>query len=356
MDFLGKLDSALLAGFGFGQVAKVPILPGQPISAEHYEVAWHPDQNTLTTWRNKQVQLGNMLVLLDGSENAAKAIPLAELIAQKLASKITVASFIKQRSDEQYQKDVEEIRAYLDEIVNRLQKDGFQSHAIVEPGSITDQTEAGELVHEFDLVVTTTQGESGVKNWFQGGFSHKLVQNLDKPVLLVQVDEDGNGITTKIDSILVALDGSSYSERVLPYARALAKVFKSKLVLLSVPAVPDASEYRAAADVIEKIRGKAEARIRKYLDNTASILRKDGLKVKVRVSGSIPSHEIVSIAAEENINLIMLSSQGRGGYNAVLMGSVTDYVVNNTHLPAFIVPIHDDGNGNGTSLRVSNGG
>ena len=346
MDYLGKLDSALLAGFGFGQVAKVPILPGQPISAGQLDVVWHPDPNALTEWRTNQAKLENMVVLLDGSDNAAQAVPMTEWLAKHLKSKITIASFIKYRSDEQYQKESEERKIYLDGIVYRLQQDGFDSHSMVEPGSIMDRTEAGHLAHDFDLVVTTTSGESGVKNWMQGGFSQKLVENLEKPVLLIQSDEDGNGISGDVKSILVALDGSAHSERVLPYARAFARSFKSRLILLSVPATPDASEYRAPADVVEKVRKKAEGNIKKYLESVASVLRKEGLEVMVKVTGSIPSHAIVSTAAEENVNLIMLSSQGRGSeYSSALLGSVADYVVNNTHLPVFIIPPKRNGNG-----------
>jgi len=346
MDFLGKLDSSFLAGFGFGQVARLPILPGQPISSNHFEVTWHPDHDAQRTWRQKQAALANIIVLLDGSENAAKAIPLAGLIAQKLESHITVASFIKQRSAEQYHAQEQERKKYLSGIVGNLSKEGIDSSLVVQAGSITDKvpTPTG---NGFDLVITTTQGESGGMNWFQGGFSRKLVQRIKKPVLLVQLDEEGNGITKGIHSILIALDGSSYSERALPYARTLAKGLGSRLVLLSVPAVPEASEYRAPDEIIERIRQQAETKMRKYLEATASALRRDGLSVKIKVAGSIPAHAIVSTAEEEKISLIMLTSQGRGGYNPLLVGSVADYVVQNTHLPVFMIPIADNRNGNG---------
>ena len=346
MDFLGRLDSSSLAGFGFGQVARVPIMPGKPISTNDYEVVWHPDSNALTTWKNTKAQLGNIMVLLDGSSQAAKAIPVAGMIAQKLNSHVTVASFIKQRSQEQYKEDEELRKTYLDGVVSHLKEDGVEAHSVVQPGSITDKQDESAANTEYDIVVVTTQGESGVKNWFQGGFSHKLVQKIEKPVLLVDLDEDGNNPIKEIGSILVALDGSSHSERALPYARALAKALNSRLVLLSVPAVPDASEYRAPAEIIENIRSKAEAGMRKYLESTAAVLRKDGLTVSTKVAGSIPSHAIVETAKEEKIDLIMLTSQGRGSaFNPMLMGRVADYVVDNTHMPVFMVPIKSDGNG-----------
>jgi len=345
MDYLGQLDAAHLAGFGFGQVAKVPILPGQPISANHVEVTWHPDHQDQAAWSKQTASIANIIVLLDGSENAARAIPIARTIAQRLEAKITLLSTIKKRSrssQRQLQKAVSERMDYLNSIVAGLAAAGVYAEAVVEAGSIFDASENLIRNNGFGLVITSTRGASGEHNWLRGGLSHKLVEKLDKPVLLVQVDDQGNGIMPKLDRILVALDGSTYSERTLPYARLLAKAFESKLILLCVSAVPEAADYRAPADIVLKIREKAETNMHKFLAGTARSLRRDGLKVEVRVTGSIPAHAILAVAEEEKADLLMLTSQGRGGYNALLLGSVAEHVVQNTNSPVFMVPIQDD--------------
>jgi len=345
MDYLGQLDAAHLAGFGFGQVAKVPILPGQPISSNHVEVAWHPDHQDQMTWSKQTVNIPNIIVLLDGSENAAHAIPLARTIARKLEAKITLLSTIKKRartSQGQLQKASSERMDYLNKIVAELATAGVYAEAVVEIGSIFDVSETLVRKNGFGLVITSTRGASGEHNWLRGGLSHKLVEKLDKPVLLVQVDDQSNGVMPKLNRILVALDGSTYSERALPYARLLAKAFGSKLILLCVSAVPEADDYRAPDDIVLKIRQKAEANMYKFLAVTARLLRRDGLKVEVRVTGSIPAHAILSVAEEEKVDMLMLTSQGRGGYNALLLGSVAEHVVQNTNSPVFMVPIQGD--------------
>ncbi len=348
MDYLGQLDAAHLAGFGFGQVAKLPILPGQPISSNQVELTWIPDHDAQSAWRQKEVELHHFVVLLDGSENAARAIPLVKAIAQRLGARVTLLSAIKGRvtapSEPSQSKETERM-TYLQEVAQDLRADGIESNTTIQSGSIADATKSLISQNGFDLVVTTTRGASGAQNWLRGGFAHNLVQMIDKPVLLVQLDDEGLGKTTRIESILVALDGSSYSERALPYARALAKAFGSRLVLLCVPAVPEVKDYRAPADILENIRHKAETSMRKFLEVTARALRKDGLQVKIRVAGSIPAHTIVSVAEEEKVSLIMLTSQGRGGFNAMLMGSVAEHVVQHTHLPVFMVPIQENENG-----------
>ncbi|MCJ7435685.1 MAG: universal stress protein [Anaerolineales bacterium] len=347
MDYLGQLDAAHLAGFGFGQVAKVPIMPGQPISSNHVEVAWHPDYQDQNAWYRQVASIPNMIVLLDGSENSRCAIPIARMIAQKLGAKITLLSAIKKRlqsSQSQLQKRSSERMSYLNSIVADLALSGVDAEAVVEIGSIFAVSDA--LIHKngFGLVITATRGDSGEFNWLKGGLSHKLVEKIDKPILLVHVDDQNNGVLPKIGSILVALDGSTYSERALPYARLLAKAFDSHLTLLCVSAVPEAEDYRAPADIVLKIRQKAEASMYKFLNGVARLLRKDGLKVDVRVTGSIPAHAILAVAKEKNVDMLMLTSQGRGGYNALLLGSVAEHVVQNTKRPVFMVPIQGDSN------------
>jgi nucleotide-binding universal stress UspA family protein len=342
MDYLGQLDAAHLAGFGFGQVTKVPTLRGQLI-ANHIEVAWHPDQNGHGQWREQQVTIRDIAVLLDGSEYAAQALPLAKIIAHAMGARLTLLSAVKNSSitqQEKFQKNIQQRQAYLKGVMEILQGEGYHVRTMVSPGSIVEATQALIANEQIDLIVTTTLGGSGKLHW-PSGISHKLVQLIETPVLLVQVNVKEMGKVPEINCIQVALDGSSFSERALPYARALAKAFDSRLLLLCVPAVPDTNDYRAAADILEKVRLKAESNMRKFLEMVTRALHKDGLDVQIVVRGSIPAHTIVEVAEAENADMIMLTSQGRGGFNALIMGSVAEHVVQNTQLPVFMLPIQE---------------
>jgi nucleotide-binding universal stress UspA family protein len=344
MDYLGQLNASQLAGFGFGQVAKTPILAGKR-NTNHVKVAWQPDQSDRGRWREQKVLIRNLVVLLDGSDNAAQALPLAKVLARAMGAQITLLSAIKNHSKaahRQYKTNYQRRQSYLNMVAGHLKREGLRVQILIRPGSVVDATKAIIKENKVDLVVTTTRGGSGQPHWLSGGVAHKLVERIDTPVLLVQVLERDMGEVPKIDCIQVALDGSRYSERALPYARVLAKSLHSKLVLLCVPAVPETTDYRAAADIITNIRHKAEANMRKFLATIAVALRRDGLDVSIIVAGSIPGHTIVEVADTEHADMIMLTSQGRGGYNSLLLGSAADHVVQNTQLPVFMVPIHED--------------
>jgi nucleotide-binding universal stress UspA family protein len=344
MEYLGQLDAAQLAGFGFGQARRGPILLGVNVDANHAELTWQPDHLDQSVWLRRKAEIPQISVLLDGSDNAERALPIARMLAGKLGAGITLMSAVKRpgrASDEQLEQASEQRGQYLERVASQLRAAGIRAESRVANGSIFRVYEQLIRQNGFGLVITSTRGRSGEHNWLKGGLSHKLVERIDKPVLLVQVSDDTNGIPPTIGRILVALDGSTYSERTLPYARLLAKTFGSHLILLCVPAVPQAEDYRAPADITLKVRQKAEANMSKFLVRMARALRRDGIKVEVRVTGSIPAHAILAVAEEEHADMVMLTSQGRGGYNAMLLGSVAEHVVRNTGLPVFMVPIQE---------------
>ncbi len=266
-------------------------------------------------------------------------LPLAEVVAQTAAADLFLFSSVKADANTQMDEVLDERKTYLQGVQTACQAIGLQVSYAIRPGSIA--TAAGDFVAEkdLDLVITTTRGKSGSQHWLTGGVSRKLAEKLDIPILLVKAV---NGELPKIERILVALDGSIKSEHTLPYARAMAKIFNCELILLSVPAVPEISDYRAAADVIESLRHNAEVNMGKFLDAVARSLREDGISVRTMVTGNRPSVRIVEVAEEEDVDLIMITSRGRGGMDLLMMGSEAHRIIERTERPVFLVPVHAD--------------
>jgi nucleotide-binding universal stress UspA family protein len=142
--------------------------------------------------------------------------------------------------------------------------------------------------------------------------------------------------------ILVSLDGSILAENTMPYARAFAKAFNSEIVLLAVPQVPEVKSYRAPDQAIEQIRTQMESTMDNFLEADARSLREDGLEVRTMTQGSLPVRTIVSIGAEEDVDLIMLTSRGRGGIERLFMGSVAESVVAESDKAVLMVPVHEE--------------
>jgi nucleotide-binding universal stress UspA family protein len=343
LDYLGRLDASLLAGFGFGQMNPATGgVAGEPRKPE--DLRWEPAPIQHSKWRNEEVAFKNIVVLLDGSPYAAQALPWARLFCLNTGAHLTLLSAIKTQLPDlnnEFATIFAKRKDYLESVKKELGVEGIQVDFTIRTGFIADATQL--LVHErdVDLVVTATRGKSGVKNWSSGGLSRKLIQKINQPILLVQVSENGQGAEPKLDRILVPLDGSIFSERVLPYARALAQTFVSELILLTIPAVPEPEDYHAPAEIINTIRRNAETEITDFLDAVARSLRNDDLSVRTIVTGSLPARTIVNTAKEEDVDLIMSTSRGRGGIELFFLGSEAQRIVENSEKTILMMPIRD---------------
>ncbi len=338
MDYLGHIDSNLLAGFGFGQ--SEPLKSGAVNGDEGpIQLTWMPQPMTDISHRSKTAEIKHVLTLLDGSDYAAQALPIAKFVCESTGAKLSLLSVSKDNEDSEADSVLSD---YLCRVAEEIHATGIQVNCAIRYGSSAEITQ--EFVNEknVDMVILTTHGGSGRKNWMREGLSSKLVHLLDIPVFLVQVFESGPAEAPQFGRILVTLDGSTFSEQTLPYARAFARAFDSELMLLCVPAVPESEKYRAPASVIQAIRNKEVASMKKFLNSVADTLKADGFSVRTLVTGSYPAKTIVEIGKRETVDLILISSQGRGGLDLLFTGSVAQQVVQLSETPVFIVPIQHE--------------
>ena len=147
--------------------------------------------------------------------------------------------------------------------------------------------------------------------------------------------------------ILVPLDGSQFAETVLPHAEVLAKAFTSGMTLVRV--IP--SEATIVAEtmglepaltidptpLIEAERNEAE----NYLAAMANRLNSQGLSVQYRHPEGPPAATIVDLAGQLGVDLIAMTTHGRGGLKRILLGSVADAVVRHAPCPVLLVRVHE---------------
>ncbi len=232
----------------------------------------------------------------------------------------------------------EQRQNYLDGVSSQLGADGISVSTEVRGGHLADTTRQLVEEEDIDLVVTSTVGKSGNPHWLSGGISSKLMRQVTKPVLLVQTTDEQAITPPKMERIMVSLDGSILAENTLPYARAFGKAFGSEIILLAVPQVPQVKDYRAPDMAVEQIRSQMEATMDNFLGAVARSLREDGVNVRTITKGSLPVRTIVSTAREEDVEMIMLTSRGRGGFDRLMMGSVAESVVAESNQAVLMVP------------------
>ncbi len=140
---------------------------------------------------------------------------------------------------------------------------------------------------------------------------------------------------SKYERILVAVDGSKYSEIALDQAISMAKVYKSRLFAISV--IDLYPETIARAPALEE---KMAKETREILERTRDKAAKEDVPCETIVHiGGQPHEFIVKEAKEKNIDLIVMGSHGRTGLKRLFMGSVTEKVIGYTDSLVLVVKV-----------------
>lgn len=137
--------------------------------------------------------------------------------------------------------------------------------------------------------------------------------------------------------ILVSLDGSELSERVIPWLRLLLSVRPDSEVELLRCYEPPSSIYLIPELAVPTTASFSEQNLHgvftQYLQDHADGLGSDKVSVNV-VMGDAPSQ---ILEKSEGHDLILMASHGRGGLGRWLMGSVATKVTRGSTVPVLVV-------------------
>ncbi len=350
---IGELEETMLGGFGFGQsFERVPVGVSR---GERVITRPNPDRTTkiapIRDWHEQITAPSHILVPLDGSALAEQALASAEALCLAYNARLLLLSVPQARQlirsipiygklPEPGTPVWETQKSYLSEVAEDIRAMGIQVETLVQTGAVTDAI--NELIEErgVDMVVLSTRGRSGLPRMVLGSVANRVIQHVTRPILIVRPIEGAEPELPEFKKILVTLDGSEFAERVLPYVRASTS-FDSVILLLTVPQVPRAERYGAVVEEIQQLREKAEQEAGEYLEGVAAALQEDGIEAHVLVCGSRPADTIISVAEEEDVDVVMLATHGRGELDRLFLGSVADRIVQNTRCPVFLVPIQE---------------
>lgn len=142
-----------------------------------------------------------------------------------------------------------------------------------------------------------------------------------------------------IQNILVPTDFSEPADVALAYARELAEKFNGRIELLHVVATPvlypmgsDASAITMASVIAD-----VEASARQSLEELRKKLALPADRVTVRTSVGTPVSEILAAITDDEIDLVVMGTHGRGMVEHLLLGSVAERVVRRSHVPVMTV-------------------
>jgi nucleotide-binding universal stress UspA family protein len=141
-----------------------------------------------------------------------------------------------------------------------------------------------------------------------------------------------------ITKILVPIDGSKHSLKAFRVALDIAKNNNAKINVLTCLEKEDVGAWYIDKRTNKKIMSDAK----KFAKDFLSKLEKPAADANIPISLNIletksASNQIITFSNSKKIDLIVIGSHGRGGFNKFLLGSVSNKVSQMAKCPVMIV-------------------
>lgn len=287
-----------------------------------------------------------VLVPLDGSSLAAKAVPIAEYLCRQLAAELDlvivlptlvlppvvgqeyVPAEVYQQIEEQQRQDA---RAHLDRVAADVRQQGVGTAVHEHLARGNTAAEVLDLAAQLrpTLIVMTTHGRTGLARFALGSVADRVVRGGEAPVLLLRsFPSPRHG--PSLAHALVPLDGSPLAESPLfSIVLQLAGPVLRSITLLRVADPRDGIEGRLAA---ETYLAAVQQRVLERLEG-----RDCHVTSRLRV-GRNPAQCIMDCAEEEEeCDLVLMSTHGEAGIGRLAFGGVTDRVLRDGQTPLLLV-------------------
>ena len=282
-----------------------------------------------------------LLLPTDCSEFSEGAIREAVNLAKTCSSKLFIISVIETNPEYEsiapqlIEKAEKETRQHLESVKNRAVKEGVDCEIIARQGEDPYKYIVDEAAkHQVSMIIMGRRGRKGLKRLMMGSVTAKVIGHSPCNVLVVP-----RAARLEFRKILVATDGSKYSNAAASEAVAIAKRCGANLIAASVVPYESISPLGIVHSemqwelVTQESRKAAESNIK----NVKEIAEKEDVKIEELILEGRPYEAIINTAKEKRVDLIVVGSHGRTGLDRLLMGSVTERVIGHAECAVLVV-------------------
>ena len=184
------------------------------------------------------------------------------------------------------------------------------------------------------VVVTATHGRSGLNRLLEGSVTEQVLRNLECPMFALHrtapVTQEGE--QRLVRRILVPVDGTEESLRVLPWVEEIARTTKARIVLYNDDIGLAEPDEEPAAEIAHQ-----------RVHDTFMRLKDAGFDVALdRTKQQDLNKDIMWIIKDMSIDLVAMVTHGRRGIRRVLSGSVTEHVLRKAECPLLVLSLAEE--------------
>ncbi|MBI5049606.1 MAG: universal stress protein, partial [Nitrospirae bacterium] len=294
-------------------------------------------------------RLEKLLLSTDGSEFSEGAIREAINLAKTCSSKLFAISVVETNPEydalapQLVEKVEKETRQHLETVKSRTSKEGVECEIIVRQGEepykyIVEEADKNRV----DMIVMGRRGRTGLKRLMMGSETARVIGHSACNVLVVPRAARLEG-----KNILIATDGSRFSDAAASEAVSIAKRCEAKLIIVSVVSSESAAPLDITFSQMQKdlISQKEFETAENNVKNIKKSAEESGVKAEGLILSGSPYESIVNTAREKGADLgadlIVMGSHGRAGLARLLMGSVTERVIGHAECAVLVVKVKD---------------
>jgi len=292
-----------------------------------------------------------ILVPLDGSKTAENVVPLARSFARGLQIPVELLGVVdvderarpgRPREASMIRSIVDDATRRFDDYLKRVAKNFFvgKVQCTVRKGNAAEAIIELAAAEKRTLIAMATHGRSGLDRWLLGSVAEKVLRGASNPTLVVRAKKEKNPSweMATLKRVIVPLDGSELSERILPHVEALAKHLDLEVTLLGIYGgrlrAGAGEGFHSTGAFIESLRNETEI----YLTAKSEEMKQRGLnKVSFAAKQGLEADQIIATAQETLDTLIAMCTHGRTGVQRWMLGSVTETVVRHSNDPVLVV-------------------
>jgi len=291
--------------------------------------------------------LSTLVVPLDGSTLAERALPYAEALARRAQARMILLRAVG-GNEQDATAALSEAEGYLRSVGDALVARGVEVDISAPVGDAVERIVAEGEARNASLLVMGTHGRDGLGRLFSGSVAEEVLQQTTRPLMLIRTEGDAPVAAPFPDRprVLVPLDGSLFAETALDLAHDLAQLLNGELVLLSVvtpPPPPAMSELGFGAVPyldfdLEGARRESQA----YLERMARQHGIDPAQVQASVQIGGTAEGIIEAIGQLGAALVVMATHARSGLGRFLFGSTATDTLHKIDVPLILIHVDDD--------------
>ena len=269
-------------------------------------------------------EVTRLVVPLDGSPFAERALPVAAWVAAGVGADVHLVEIVS--SDE----DTEGAIRYLDSVSRRHHVTGWDVFQRNDVGEALADAVAGS---PGGMACLATHGRDRSATLL-GSVAASLLDRSRRPVVLV--GPEARGVTASDAPVVVAVDGTTCDEELVPVALGWAARLARRLEIVTV-AEPAPAGYREGP-APRRARGPDEPET--YVASLVARTEGSGVVVAPRVVyDPVSVHNGLVPLLDRSAALVVLGSRHRLGVPRMVLGSHAARIVHDALVPALVVPV-----------------